>query len=325
MIEYVRSSIFRQPEFRVSTIIETVDGVKRIRKTAETPAAQSHLESLPKKYKQLVGTTPGFTLIEPRLEDNDIIIDFVEGALFEDIVTRYFLDSKYDEILEGIGGILRQIDQLPTTERSEQDKTSFSKVFGDALEDEKVGITCGYIDFNLDNIIEKNGQLNLIDYEWVFDYPIPINYVKSRIVLNTLLHMHSLVNASASEQLPVHETNLGILVPKFIYDAFKELIDLLPLTLRLETAFQATVQLISPTEKPEFEQLKIVKTLTEPIDITVQKYLRDVIDNQDSDLEGLKERLATSEASAAALQAEIAAIKNSKGWRALETARKLRP
>ncbi len=179
-LEYSKLSLIRRDELRIRTdIIRYPDGSYGAAKRAIGDLSVGHIERLrfsEQKIKELFDGT-AFTVNKIIAEEEkSLIFEFLKGdTLFDIIVQKYWEnpDISYELILR-YAQILKSkaYDKFTFTDE-------FRKVFGDTLKDDNF-YTMPYTDIDMcfDNIIiNDNNEWQLIDYEFCFDFPIPVDFV----------------------------------------------------------------------------------------------------------------------------------------------------
>lgn len=198
---YARTSVFRKPEFRVDTAIKLDQNKLTVVKTAHSKKAEKHLKNIVNNYSELSSSKISFKVIEPMPMGGAITFDYIDGNRLDKVVFDAAIDNDLDTVHEIIDGILAEIDSL-SVKKTTKDK-KYQRIFGKTFVDEDTYLSIGYFDFNFDNFISKNGNTYLIDYEWLFDFPIPSSLIKTRLFYYLVLQLSSIYKTKASEETPV--------------------------------------------------------------------------------------------------------------------------
>lgn len=176
----------RSREFAIRTeICEEENGKRTVRKTACYPEGKAHIERTVSWYERLEtaykGT--GVSMNRCRLTEDGIEPEYVEGYTLEEELDNMLAAGRVQEcicrLLEYIGAVKKagQVRKFRVTEE-------FKKVFGEVLLPQN--LTCGEvtdIDMVVANAICRRGGWIHMDYEWTFDFPIPVHFVIYRILL----------------------------------------------------------------------------------------------------------------------------------------------
>lgn len=184
-IVYTKYSTERADEFKIVTsIFSNTNGKKRVEKRARHKKARFHIESLKQKYVQLKTyyKETSMEVVPCEVCGSTAIFPYVEGESLECILDQYVDNRDVEGFAAAIGNykkiITEQIEMIPF-----QVCDDFIRVFGG--EHPQTGVEAykiSNIDLIFSNIIVDDGNWNIIDYEWVFDFPVPVSYVVYRAV-----------------------------------------------------------------------------------------------------------------------------------------------
>lgn len=157
-ISYVKFACLRKPEFRISTAITSAGVIKR----PMTEEAADHIRKLASNKDMIADMYNRITPADCEIRGGLAVFPFVSGEALT-------LDSM-DEVFDYKG----PLSDFAVTER-------FRETFGD------IEIPAGEkaypainVDSNLDNFMVSDGKTYCIDYEWVFDFQVPVRFVKYR-------------------------------------------------------------------------------------------------------------------------------------------------
>ncbi|MCR4693914.1 MAG: hypothetical protein K5773_01140 [Pseudobutyrivibrio sp.] len=168
---YEKLSNDRNPDFNIITDIVERDGEKIVIKRPADQGAKGHIKRVFDAYEGLKATLEGseFLVNESTLVGDAIESQFLTG---DHLTAEY--GAKYVEAIKN--AYLKNATAFSSS-------PEFEQVFG------QVSFPMGtlaskYIDIDLifDNIIKTSRGWEIIDYEWTFDFLIPINYVLYRAV-----------------------------------------------------------------------------------------------------------------------------------------------
>ncbi|MDQ7085334.1 MAG: glycosyltransferase [Sulfurovum sp.] len=192
-ILYVKNNSERAKEFQLKTIIFEQEGKKYIKKQALTSEAIPHLKKMKESYTKLTNA-----IVHPKLKlapiidetANSLTFEFIEGQSLEKKYTQVKKQSPkaQEEVLDSYIELVRTAFKTTKGNSSIIDDKAYQTLFG-ALdfsaikEDEMYFDSVSNIDLILSNIIYAKENIYLIDYEWVFDVNLPINYIINRTLL----------------------------------------------------------------------------------------------------------------------------------------------
>lgn len=200
----------RRAQFQIETYIAEENGERYVAKRALTEEAKHHIQGMYEYYRSHEGEE---ILCPALMEGEDTIrFDFLDGkSLCKEMLTALsdkdrdaFMGylTHYHEILTNSVGIVKnaEIPQEPTKEADNEQSHSlsiaFQEVFGDA-DIQGMESACNLdIDLTFDNIIHVgdsdliSGEIGqqavdhyqILDYEWVFPFAVPVNYVIYRAI-----------------------------------------------------------------------------------------------------------------------------------------------
>jgi GT2 family glycosyltransferase/glycosyltransferase involved in cell wall biosynthesis len=184
-IYYIKHSSTRAKRFQLTTTVYEQDGIKYVKKEASSNEAIAHLQSIKRGYELLQKS-----IINPKLKlakivdesDSSLVFEFIEG---ESLERRYFLARERSE--KEAFGVIDEYRELisysfETTTKSDN---SHIDIFGDYTTDDSIyldGVT--NIDLIFSNIIYSGDEIYIIDYEWVFEMSLSLDYIYFRAILS---------------------------------------------------------------------------------------------------------------------------------------------
>ncbi|MDO4300462.1 MAG: rhamnan synthesis F family protein [Clostridia bacterium] len=181
---YVKFSNERNKNYRIKTEIVIDNGVKYVEKSAIDRAAEKHIINMTENYNKLKNCyNSNILLNKSTVFGKKAIFEFIEGDTLAKCLDRLISENKSDNAIDNIIKYFNAVtDVKPIVKFKKTD--SFVKVFGDVdFDREYDACPLSNIDIVFDNVILNNGY-NLIDYEWTFDFPVPIKFLKYRAICN---------------------------------------------------------------------------------------------------------------------------------------------
>lgn len=177
---YIKYNSHRRPEYQLSTRIVSFDDEKKVIKKPITKEAKTQIDAIKVNYKELDGYYKNIQLI-PFVEKED-------GLEFEYILGDSILKGINFEKdnLEIICNKLRKImDEVLNVNDSVlcgfEETEGFNEIFPDKHPTGKAFNICNF-DSIFSNFIRTPNGIVCIDYEWVFGFPIPVNFIKYRML-----------------------------------------------------------------------------------------------------------------------------------------------
>lgn len=189
--EYSKMSVMRREPFRaVTEIIRNENGVRAISKSSAV-SDTSHIDKLNTSYQQLSKLFDGTVFNVNRIIESrpgNVKFEYVEGETLFDVLSARVLER--DEA--GVTELICRYAQILCSKAVKKFNYSqqFYEVFGNSLKyNNYYSMTYTDVDFCFDNIIINNGKWTIIDYEFCFDFPIPVEFLVFRSILYLFLKM----------------------------------------------------------------------------------------------------------------------------------------
>ena len=240
-VVFSRGSADRKPEFQLITTISR-DGKKfTAKKTVARKAARNHIASFSEKYQLLSGASK---LISPAKIVNQSVdsleFEFVTGTSLQYSFEEAVAQGNMKTLLSVFEMIMKAIDSYPAQKVSpNKSSAEFIAVFGESYNNLTPCIQPACIDLNLDNIyLLPSKKLKLIDYEWVFDFPVPVDFIKLRVIHSSFMELlTNVINAFPDEEMITYGENF--IAPK----KMERFVDMSPKT--IERYLKANTMLLN--------------------------------------------------------------------------------
>lgn len=184
---FARFSNQRKEKYRIITTEWMDDGEIRIYKTAAAKAGEPHIihmrqmyELLEKQYRR--APSPFFVNALSPMENNPGVgFEYLDGCTLESMILDRLKSGREEEarklvekLFLKIRGPVLKIHPFKVTDE-------FIRYFGlepEHFSDYSLGVSD--IDLMLDNVIIEGRRWSFIDYEWTFDFPIPLKFIYFR-------------------------------------------------------------------------------------------------------------------------------------------------
>ncbi len=217
----------RKDQFRIGTyFLRDSDEKIVVQKQAQTSEANNHI-------LQMIATSNllkklGIKHLEPRLNSKSkdstvaeplasIAYPLVSGQTLERTLLEALLNNKLELAKKMVASVFSIIDQLPSSKINPSKNKGFVDIFGNHYDKEVECVKPGIIDLNLDNfIVSDNKKLTLFDYEWVFDFYVPKEFLKARLLISFFGPKYSDILRRNYKKLQLNEMFNGIVIPKTI-------------------------------------------------------------------------------------------------------------
>ncbi len=196
MLIFTKYSNERDMEFRIRTdIMQDPDGTRWIRKVAAVPQAWRHIQKIYERSlwlkKDLCGT--GFSVNECEVCREGVRFPYLEGRTLEERLDDLLKKKKTEELLAETERYFAMFAQNGLKEF--QVTPEFVQIFGDVrFAQKQYSRAVSDVDMIFSNAIEQEEEFVLIDYEWTFDFPIPVKFIQYRC-----LYYYILGNAARDE------------------------------------------------------------------------------------------------------------------------------
>lgn len=181
--EYAKYNRMRAPQYQISTRIYTdASGKKVAEKKALREEAVPHIAQLTENRNKLLAAGENRVIELLSNENGKAVFPYIKGRSLEEKVNAAL--GKKEKLVKTIHEAVAAIytydkNQLCTFEMTE----AYKKVFGEAgnyfIGHEALKVA--NVDSTFSNFVEaEDGRLVCLDYEWVFDFPVPVEYLKYR-------------------------------------------------------------------------------------------------------------------------------------------------
>lgn len=182
---YTKYSVERSDNFKIVTsIVKNENGSMQVEKKAAHYKAQSHVESLAEKYKDLKEYYQD-SVIEPvfcEMANGQAVFPYIEGESLESRLDKYVNEKDYKGILSEIENYKKMItDNVEIVPFHICDE--FIGVFGANYPEEGIdAFKISDIDLIFSNIIISRDKWKVIDYEWTFNFAVPVEFIVYRAI-----------------------------------------------------------------------------------------------------------------------------------------------
>ena len=179
-ILYVKMNNDRDRRFQIETRMVRRDGGLVIQKYAANEEAQGHLERMMILGKVYETETLKYHPIQKHGRYYEY--PYLYGKTLEMHICALLTEGRKEEALHCLERLLSELEGQGQFE--EYATEDFQKVFGreEVTKEKCLCVDRANIDLLLDNIIIENGKYIVIDYEWLFDFAVPVKFLKWRIL-----------------------------------------------------------------------------------------------------------------------------------------------
>ena len=179
-ILYVKLNQGRRKEFRTLTQLIRKEESVWAEKKPLCPEAENFIAGLKKTGAQKPGK--GFSNLPCRYENGGIVYPVLSGKTLEDRIRDLVENEQTDEILRTLKHVYEHVFAQRKKEPEYQTKV-FKEVFGEHPGKEYYEcVSPANIDLICANIFEFGDDYEIIDYEWTFDFPVPVAFIMWRMI-----------------------------------------------------------------------------------------------------------------------------------------------
>lgn len=201
----------RDRRFQIETAIYvTEDGKKAISKRALLPEGQEHIDNMYQNYQYF--KEQGICLLTPcRMEHKAVFFDFVTGDSYYTQILQA-LENKDQDRLQLVLEKYKDIFETMYPAQTPFEKTeSFVSVFGNIdIPSEMSAVKKLNIDLTFDNLVENGENTIILDYEWIFDFPVPVKFSIYRALFAIALKHKAALNKLMTEDELFEYFNISI-------------------------------------------------------------------------------------------------------------------
>ena len=187
---FAKCSVERKEEYKIITRIFEEDGKKSVEKTAVGKASQAHVERMADFAKSNPYTTENVRLVPcEKVDAGKVRFAYVEGQRLDKVIDQAVKQQEWDVVWEHVTLLKNIIMNVKETEAFHATEV-FKNMFGDVPELEGYEATKNVsLDMVSANIVLSD-SIYILDYEWTFDFAIPLKFILYRsILLNGTLNV----------------------------------------------------------------------------------------------------------------------------------------
>ena len=189
-ILYVKLNQGRKEKFRLLTRIVRENGEVRAEKEAMVPQAEEFVEKLEKLGTESTGSDK-YRNLPCKVENGKISYPLLTGKTLHQEIAELAHKGEIEEIKP----LLKKFYQEFFGARKVMDYRTeeFCEVFGDYPGRSDYECVCpANVDLICSNIFMGENGNQIIDYEWMFDFPVPVNFIMWRLIHELYTHISEL-------------------------------------------------------------------------------------------------------------------------------------
>jgi len=189
-ILYVKHNSKRLPKYQITTTIIEEDEKKVVVKSPIYSYGIDHIKDIFDNYTKLnQSRSQRFSVIDTKFKEGKLYLKYTDDILLSEYLIRLINNGKKNEVFKK----LEEVYNILVS--NSEDNSAFyicdkmKEVFGKHAEELSIFrhkhryITLPNLDFNFENItVLSNGKYEVIDFEWVFDFLLPIEFIFYRCI-----------------------------------------------------------------------------------------------------------------------------------------------
>ena len=181
-IDFVKYNNLRMPAFQAAT--EIMSGGAASTKRSLRGDGEKHISRIVQNFSKLGENHGDFKIAGCRFEAGKAVFEYIEGRSLDELLYENAVKRDKNGFFGLLAEFKKNFDSLDRSKISNfKADVGFTEIFGDtAIDFDFDSFKVSDIDIIFDNIIVKDGAQVLIDYEWVFETVLPVNYILFRSI-----------------------------------------------------------------------------------------------------------------------------------------------
>ncbi len=184
-ILFIKYSVERNEKYRIRTeIVRKADGTKVVRKVPYSEEAKAHVRNI-KYWEEVLAEryrSEGVLVNQCSLTDQGAEFEFLKGETLEEQLNNCLSRGEFTKFYEKITGYKELLERLLKPQVFKIGE-KFREVFGEIeFHTPQLAAPINNIDLIFSNMIYVDGKCHIIDYEWTFDFQIPLKFIIHRAV-----------------------------------------------------------------------------------------------------------------------------------------------
>ena len=225
-IYYVKNNSARAKRFQLTTTLFEEGGKKFVKKEASCPEAIPHLMAMKDHYRLLSSA-----IVDPRVKLAKIIeetpssltFEFIEGISLE---KRYYNAAEksrteaakvIEQYREFILSSFKTVEMTETAARKKRMGIFNTPLSSNPDTPELYFDGVTNIDLIFSNILYSDDEIYIIDYEWIFNFPLPVEYIYYRAIM-TLNNLGTKENILSNKQIAYYTRLEEYFTLEYVFD-----------------------------------------------------------------------------------------------------------
>lgn len=182
---YTKYSNERNRKFAIRTdILQDDTGQRFVRKVPLYQEGIAHIKNLSEIYYKLekIYEGSGFVCNKCWLQGEELWLEYIDAITLEEQLDDLIADGKIEKAWEMFSGYLCRIRNINSQEPFRMTE-AFQNVFGPVdFSQDSMSASVSDIDLVCNNILLRKSDWVILDYEWSFEFPVPVGYLLFRII-----------------------------------------------------------------------------------------------------------------------------------------------
>lgn len=245
----------RDSKYALETLIWQKDKENQyfVEKRPLTKNASAHLQKMLSTYENLLGQknlADKIKVVKATKSGDNLEFEYIEGVSAELMLIEQISNHDFNGASVTIDRLIKIVESLEECKINPVENKEYAEIFGSTYNSKLLCATTGLLDLNLDNVIvDKDDKWHLIDYEWVFDFPIPKDLLIERFFYWFLLRYQETFNYINDQ--PMLEIADRLVCPDFLYKKYAKYIKGIVRVQKTENHFRKHVMGPRAISKPE--------------------------------------------------------------------------
>lgn len=193
-------------------IIKDNAGNLSVRKYAVNEHGEKHIEGMMRNHsllsKQFTGSK--LNVCDCTMDHKALVFEYLNGVTMEKVLDSY-IDQGKDELFKELINEYVNIMLEKNGINSFQVTDSFKRIFGDVkFKGNMHTADINNVDMLFNNIIVRNDKWYMIDYEWCYDFPIPVEFILYRTFNYYLAGNNKRSSYISLSSLPIEQEDIEV-------------------------------------------------------------------------------------------------------------------
>lgn len=176
---YTKYNSTRKPCYRIKTSIILDNNERYVIKQPMCKEAAGHIEAIKRNYQLLSDFSDNSKPVSYEIYQDGLKFPFIKGKGLIDNID--LINDSNDELIAALKQAAGLIFDVNNSNSKEFEMTKeFSEIFPDIEISDEISFKVSNLDAIFGNYIVEDDRLICIDYEWVFDFDIPVRFLMFR-------------------------------------------------------------------------------------------------------------------------------------------------